>query len=95
MDFMKNLQAAQEQFAKMKNEMDEKEYEGSSGGGMVKIVISGCMDMKNLSIDESLLDKKNASMISDLVMAAFNDAKTKCQSDSAQKLKGLTDGKFF
>jgi DNA-binding YbaB/EbfC family protein len=90
--FMKQAQAMQTKLAAMQNEMAGREYEGSSGGGLVKIVIRGSGEMKSTTIDPSLLSKDEADMLADLIVAAFNDAKKKMEDDAQTNMSKMTGG---
>jgi nucleoid-associated protein EbfC len=90
--FMKQAQAMQSKFAEMQKEMATREYEGSAGGGMVKVTIKGTGNMKNVIIDPSLLNKEEADMVGDLVVAAFNDAKKNMEEDSQGDMSKMMGG---
>ncbi|NRA73664.1 MAG: YbaB/EbfC family nucleoid-associated protein [Rickettsiales bacterium] len=90
--FMKQAQAMQSKFAEMQAEMANKEYEGSAGGGMVKIIIKGDGKMKNINIDPSLLNKDEADTLEDLIVAAHNDALTKKEEDSQGNMSKMMGG---
>ena len=79
-----NMQKAQEEIAGM-------EVTGESGGGMVKIIMTGKYEARRVSIDDSLLgDDKD--MLEDLVAAAINDAAHKVESTTQERMSGLTSG---
>lgn len=84
-DMQKKMQSAQEELANA-------EYEGSAGGGMVNITISGAFEAKKIAIDESLIDKEEKEILEDLLVAAFNDAKKKADEGSADSMKDATGG---
>lgn len=90
--FMKQAQAMQNKMAEMQKEMAEREYDGSSGGGLVKVIIRGSGDMKSCQIDPSLLDKNEADMLADLIVAAFNNAKQKMEEDTQSNMSKMTGG---
>lgn len=90
--FMKQAQAMQNKMVEMQKEMAEREYEATSGGGLVKIVIRGSGDMKTVVIDPSLLDKNEADMLADLIVAAFNAAKKKMEEDAQNNMSKMTGG---
>jgi DNA-binding YbaB/EbfC family protein len=79
-----NMKAAQDAIAAM-------EVEGESGGGMVKIVMTGRHDVKRVTIAPTLLSE-DKDMLEDLVAAAMNDAVRKVETASQQKMAGLTAG---
>ena len=78
-----NMQRAQEELAKL-------EVTGQSGGGMVSITITGKMETRRVHIDPSVLG--DAEMLEDLVTAAFNDAVTKANEESAKRMSAATAG---
>ena len=89
---MKQAQKMQQDMARVKEELNETEVEGISGGGMVKVTIKGTGNMKNVIIDPSLLNKEEADMVGDLVVAAFNDAKKNMEEDSQGDMSKMMGG---
>jgi DNA-binding YbaB/EbfC family protein len=81
----KKMQAAQEELAKAL-------YEGVSGGGMVKVSITGNGMAKKVFIDDSMIKIDEKDILEDLLVAAFNDAKKKVDDDSEKQMKSLTGG---
>ena len=79
-----NLQKAQEEIAAM-------EVQGESGGGLVKVTLTGKRLVQKLTIDDSLLNE-DRDMLEDLVAAAFNDAVNKVGALKQEKMAGLTGG---
>ena len=71
---MRQAQKMQEQLAKTQEELDEREYEAQSGGGMVKCKINGKRELVELSINPGAVDPDDVEMLEDLVMAAVNEA---------------------
>ena len=75
---------AQDEIAKL-------EVSGESGGGMVRVVITGRHDVKKLEIDPVLIgDEKE--MLEDLIAAAINDANRRLEETSKERLSGLATG---
>ena len=81
---MMNIQKMMKQAQQMKQKIQDKqaeleaiEVEGTAGGGMVKVLLSGKSKLLSLSIDDSLVVVDEKDMLEDLIVAAFNDAKTK------------------
>jgi DNA-binding YbaB/EbfC family protein len=72
---MKQAQQMQKKMAAMQEQLGATEYEGKSGGDMVKVTITGKGDVKRLKIDPSLIDPTDAEVLEDLIVAAFNNAK--------------------
>jgi len=82
-DMQKNMQVAQEEIAKM-------EVSGESGGGMVKVVMTGKHELIKVTIDDALMDDKE--MLEDLFAAAVNSAVRNVEDVSKEKMGGLTGG---
>jgi DNA-binding YbaB/EbfC family protein len=89
---MKQAQQMQKKMAAVQEKIAEAEFEGTSGGGMIKLVITGKGDMKNIKIDPSLIDPSDPEMLEDLIVAAFNDAKKKADAASSDAMSGAMGG---
>lgn len=95
MNLQKMLQQAQElqsRMADIQSKLEAQESEGSSGGGMVKASINGKGHAVKISIDSKLIDPSEKDMLEDLIVAAFNDAKTKMESTFTEEMGKLTAG---
>ena len=66
--------AEREAAEKVEQELEEKEYEATAGGGVVKAVISGKKTLKSVTIDPEAVDPEDVEMLQDLVVAAGNEA---------------------
>jgi nucleoid-associated protein EbfC len=90
-NLMKQAQEMQANMQKAQEEIASMEVTGESGGGMVKIIMTGKYEVRRVSIDDSLLaDDKD--MLEDLVAAAINDASHKVEATTQQRMSGLTSG---
>jgi DNA-binding YbaB/EbfC family protein len=89
---MKQAQQMQAKLLEAQNKMNELEIEGTSGGGMVTITINGKSDMKKVFIDPKLLVPDEMEIICDLIVAAFNDAKSKLETKMSEEMGGLLPG---
>lgn len=88
---MKQAQKMQEDMQKAQEELASKEVEGQSGGGLVKVTMTGRHEVRRVVIDDSLVgDDKD--MLEDLVAAAVNDAVHKIEDDSRDMMSGMTAG---
>jgi nucleoid-associated protein EbfC len=92
MGIMKQAQAMQQKVQAVQEELDRLEVEGSSGGGMVKVVLSAKGQAKSLRIDPSLLVPDEAEILEDLVVAALNDARQKADRAAQEKMEEVTKG---
>jgi len=89
---MKQAQKMQQKMGEMQEELEKSEVEGTSGGGMVKVTLSGKGEMRALKIDQSLVDPEDVEVLEDLILAAFNDAKNKADAHAAEEMGKLTGG---
>lgn len=89
---MKQAQQMQKQLAQLQQEAGNLEMEGTSGGGMVKVVVNGKKEVLSLSINSEVVDKEDVQMLEDLVLAALRQAMEKAEAETQQKLAGLTGG---
>jgi len=80
-----DMVAAQEQ---LKNET----VEASAGGGMVKVVVSGDLEVKSITIDAAAIDPDDPELLQDMVLAAVNEGLRSAQELAANKMGGLTGG---
>lgn len=71
---MKQVQKMQTQMAKVQAELEEKVYEATSGGGVVKVQVNGKNEVLNIEIDPEVLDPDDVEMLQDLIIAATNEA---------------------
>ena len=95
MDIMKMMKQAQEiqgRMQKMQEELADLEVEGQSGGGLVRVRLNGKLEVRSLKIDPSLIKAEEAEMLEDLVMAAFQDAKTKAETAVQARMQEITGG---
>ncbi len=89
---MRQAQEMQKKMQKIQEELALAEYEGSSGGGMVKVVIAGAGNAKKILIDSSLINLEEKEILEDLLVAAFNDAKKKADDGSNDSIRAATSG---
>jgi nucleoid-associated protein EbfC len=80
-----DMEVAQEQ---LKNEL----VEASAGGGMVTVKISGDLEVKSIEIDREAVDPDDLEILSDMVLAAVNEALRMAQDLAAKKLGGASGG---
>ncbi len=88
-DLMKKAQEMQKKMQEIQKQIAEMEVTGQSGGGLVKIVVSGQHFAKRVTLDPSLL-KEEKTIIEDLIAAAINDAVSKIEKGTREKMSSLT-----
>lgn len=89
---MKQAQKMQTKMQEMQDKLAEEEIDGASGGGMVQMTVNGKGDLKRIKIDKSLMDPEEVEVLEDLIVAAFNDAKTKVEEHVQSQMSELTGG---
>ena len=92
MDLQKMLKSAKEMQDKLQKEMAEMKVEGTSGGGMVTVVLDGQKHLLSIRFEPEVVNKDEIDMLQDLTVAAFNDAAAKVDEALSRKLGGLTGG---
>ncbi|GIK81103.1 MAG: YbaB/EbfC family nucleoid-associated protein [Pseudorhodoplanes sp.] len=94
-DIMNMMKKAAELQAKMKAMQDELEtvaIDGSAGGGLVSVTLSGKGELKAVRVDDSLMKAEEKEILEDLLVAAHADARRKSEAVMAEKMKALTGG---
>jgi len=89
---MKQAQQMQAKMAEMQAQLERVEMTGAAGGGMVQVTVGGKGDLKKLKIDKGLVDPNEVEVLEDLIVAAFNDAKSRVEQHIAQEMAKLTGG---
>ncbi|MDD3393683.1 MAG: YbaB/EbfC family nucleoid-associated protein [Clostridia bacterium] len=73
-NLMKQAQKMQKQMQEKQEELGEKTLEMTSGGGAVKVVITGKKEIKELKLNPDVVDPEDVEMLEDLIMSAVNEA---------------------
>ncbi|MBS4193454.1 YbaB/EbfC family nucleoid-associated protein [Bacillus sp. FJAT-49705] len=88
-NMMKQMQKMQKKMAEAQEKLGEERIEGTAGGGMVTVIVSGHKEVLEVNIKEEVVDPDDIEMLQDLVLAATNDALKK-----ADELTNNTMGQF-
>lgn len=91
-DMMKQAQALQAKMQDLQTELDSAEVEGTAGGGLVRITMTGKGAVKAVSIAPDLMKEDEREILEDLIVAAASDAKGKAERLAAEKMQSLTGG---
>ena len=94
-DFLGLMKQAAELKSKMEAmqaELDQIEVEGSSGGGLVTVKLSGKGEMKAVKIDDTLIKPSEKEIVEDLIVAAHADARRKAEALLQEKMKSVAGG---
>lgn len=94
-----NLQALARQAQKMQDDMatateelNAKEYTATAGGNAVKVTVTGTMEVKSIDIEPEVVDPDDVEMLSDLVMAAVNEALRSATKDKEKTMEKISGG---
>lgn len=88
---MKQAQAMQENMQKAQEELASTQVQGEAGGGMVRVTMTCKYEVKQVSIEDSLVGE-DKEMLEDLVAAAFNDATRKAEQEIQERMSSVTGG---
>ena len=94
-DFLGLMKQAAELKSKMEAmqaELDRIEVEGTAGGGLITLKISGKGDLRGVHVDDSLLKPDQKEILEDLIVAAHADARRKLETMLAEKMQAMTGG---
>ena len=89
---MKEVQRMQAEMARIQEELASKTVEATSGGGVVRVVVNGHLEVKEIEIDPSVVDPEDVEILQDMVLAAVNEAIRKAQEMSAAEMAKVTGG---
>ena len=92
MGLMKQAQGLQQKMADMQADLDTLEVEGTSGGGVVKVVATAKGQVKTIAIDDSLMIPDEKEVLEDLLVAALNDARGRGERLMAERMQEVTKG---
>ena len=89
---IKQAQKMQEDMQRAQEELEQKEFPVSVGGGAVEAVISGKKEIKSLTIKPEVVDPEDVEMLQDLIISAVNEGLRQVEEVSADKMSQITGG---
>lgn len=89
-NMMQQAQQLQAQMASVQQKLETLEVEGISGGGLIKMIITGKGEIKSLQIDPSLLKPEEKEVLEDLIVAAAHDGKSKSETLANEEMAKIT-----
>ena len=89
---MKQVQRAQAEMARVSAELAGETVDASAGGGMVKVVATGDLQIRSVTIDPAAVDPDDVPMLEDMVTAAVNEALRAAQELANRKMSGVMGG---
>jgi DNA-binding YbaB/EbfC family protein len=91
-NLLKQAQDMQTKMAEVEAGLDRLEVEGTSGGGMVRVTLSGRGAMRRVALDRTLIKPEEAEVLEDLIVAAHNDAKMKLEARVKEEMGKIAEG---
>ena len=91
-ELMRQASRMQRKIEKRREELGSEEFEAGAGNDQVKVVATGNAEIKQITIDPTLLETEGLEMVQDLVVAACNAALTKAREHVDGELETVTGG---
>ena len=88
----RQAQKLQENMDAAREELESKEYSAVAGGSAVSVTVTGKMEVKSVDIKPEVVDPEDVEMLSDLVMAAVNEALRAAAADRDETMSKLSGG---
>jgi len=88
----KQMQEQQAAMAEKAEELENKVYEATAGGGAVSVKVSGRKELMELNLDKDAVDPDDVEMLQDMIIAAVNSAMAEVDKDQADMAQGLAGG---
>jgi len=88
---LKQAQDVQKRIEHVQSELDDLQINGESGGGLVKATVNGKMELLDISLQDDILEE-DKDMIEDLIISAVNNALSKAQEESQNRMNSVTGG---
>jgi DNA-binding protein, YbaB/EbfC family len=92
---IRQAQKMQEDIAELRANLDEREYDISAGGGVVKVKINGKNEILSIDIDPEIVDPDDIETLSDILVAAVNEAIKKVEETSNAEMEKVTGSMSF
>ena len=89
---LRQAQELQARLAKAQEELANATVEGTTGGGMVKVVMTGAQVVQSVKIAPEAVDPQDMSLLEDMIVAAINDGSKKAQDLAQKRLGAITGG---
>lgn len=91
-NMLKQAQKMQAEMERVQEEMEQKEYEGTAGGGAVAATVKGSKELVSIKLKPEVVDPDDIEMLEDLVVAAVNEAVKNASADMEEEMGKLTGG---
>ncbi|HIX65143.1 MAG TPA: YbaB/EbfC family nucleoid-associated protein [Candidatus Anaerotruncus excrementipullorum] len=89
---IRQAQKMQEQMKEKQEELAQREFTTTAGGGMVEVVISGKKELKSITLKPEIVDPEDVEMLQDLIVAAVNEAIRTVEETANAEMDKITNG---
>lgn len=89
-NMLKQAQKMQSEMSKIQEDLNNKEFSASSGGGAVSVVILGNRTIKSINLKPEIVDPDDIEMLQDLIVAALNQAISDVDEESNKRISNVT-----
>jgi DNA-binding YbaB/EbfC family protein len=89
---LKQAQKMQQDMAQAQEALKDETVDASAGGGMVKVTVTGDLEVKSITIDPQAVDPEDVELLQDMVLAAVNEGMRSAQELAASKMGGIAGG---
>ncbi|NMP37399.1 MAG: YbaB/EbfC family nucleoid-associated protein [Clostridiales bacterium] len=91
-NMMKKIQDMQEEMARVQAEVEASEFTATSGGGAVEVKVNGSHEILSINIKPEIVDPDDVELLSDMIVAAANEAMRKASETMEQSMGRVTGG---
>lgn len=88
----RQAQKMQEDMDTVTKELEERDYTATAGGGAVTVTVKGTMEISSIEIKPEVVDPEDVEMLSDLVLAAVNEAIRNAKAEKEEQLEKISGG---
>ncbi len=89
---LKQAQKMQEDMASLQEDLEQREYSATSGGGAISVTVDGKHFIKSIKINPEIIDADDAEMLEDLITVAVNEAIEKASKTAEEEMGAITGG---
>ena len=89
---IRQAQKMQDEITTLQEDIENREFSATSGGGAVSVVVTGKKTIKSLNINKEVVDPEDVEMLQDLVISAINEAVNQVESTTETEMSKITGG---
>ena len=89
---IRQAQKMQDEITTLQEDIENREFSATSGGGAVSVVVTGKKIIKSLTINKEVVDPEDVEMLQDLVISAINEAVNQVESTTETEISKITGG---